>query len=339
MGSLAEKTGRFLKKTQLIAKQNGPTIMVVSGVISMFAGCVYVAAKSKKNIQTVEDAKEDLKIIREYKNAPEKRPAGYTEKDVQKDLTRIYFSTAGKLLLTNAPAIAAELAGGALILGGTKIINDRLAITSAALSTALGEFEEYRKKAIEKFGENGEKIDAELRYGLKEGEVKEEEVDENGKTKKVKKKVYYINEEFGENGYRRMFDFKNPYWDGHPDYNLLFLSAKQNYFNDKLRADGFVFLNDVLKELGFETTRTGQLVGWMYDPENDKGDNYIDFRVTPARRVLEPAKAHLTNADGTDIYGKESVELLQFPERNCGFLLDFNVDGSILNKVNWPDQI
>ena len=236
-------------------------------------------------------------------------------------MTKAYFKTAGKLALNYAPAIIAEVAGGSLVLGGTKVINNRLAITGAALSTALSEFDEYRKNAIEKFGDDGKKIDEELRYGLKMGEIKEKVTGADGKEKTVKKKVAFLDDNFGDDGYRRVFDFRNPYWDHHPDYALMFLSAKQNLFNDQLRANGFVFLNDVLKDLGFEPTKQGQIVGWVYDPNNDKGDNYIDFRVSPVR---------IRENDG-----KEYVENLEYPERNCGFALDFNVDGSILNRVDW----
>ena len=326
MGTFISTLNSFAKRVELSAKQHGPTIMVVSGVVCMLTGAVVVGVKSKKSNQIVEDAKKDLEVVRGYKNYPEKRPNGYTEKDVQKDMAKIYLTTVGKVLLTNAPAIALEGAGAALVLGGTKVINDRLAVTGAALSTALGEFEEYRKKVIEKFGDDGKKLDSEIRYGLREGEIVEEETDEDGKTKKKKKKVMFAEEEFGTDGYRRMFDCRNPYWEHHPDYCLMFLMAKQNYFNDKLRADGFVFLNDVLKELGFEPSKSGQIVGWIYNPENDRGDNYIDFRVTPAR--VKPLEGRLVD-------GKEEIELLSYPERNCGFLLDFNVDGSILSDINW----
>jgi hypothetical protein len=329
MGSFMNMLNSFGKKAELSIKKNGPTIMVVTGVLLMASGTVYVAAKSNKSTELVEQAKKDLEVIRGYKNCPEKRPTNYTEKDVNKEIAKVYLATTGKVLLTNAPAIAAEVGGAALILGGTKIINDRLAVTSAALSTALGEFENYRKKIIEKFGDEGKKLDSEIRYGLREGEITEEEETEDGKKKKKKKKVMFADEEFGTDGYRRMFDFRNPYWEHHPDYCLMFLTAKQNYFNDKLRADGFVFLNDVLKELGFEPSKAGQLVGWMYDPDNERGDNYIDFRVTPAR---------LIRMEGTGVDDVDNIELLKFPERNCGFMLDFNVDGNILSSIDWNSR-
>ena len=321
MGAFLDTILSLKNKAALGIEQHGPTMMIVGGVILMVGGAIAAAVETPKAEEIVAVGKKEIDEIREALNHPEKRAADYTEKDAKKDMTKAYFKTAGKLALNYAPAIIAEVAGGSLVLGGTKVINNRLAITGAALSTALSEFDEYRKNAIEKFGDDGKKIDEELRYGLKMGEIKEKVTGADGKEKTVKKKVAFLDDNFGDDGYRRVFDFRNPYWDHHPDYALMFLSAKQNLFNDQLRANGFVFLNDVLKDLGFEPTKQGQIVGWVYDPNNDKGDNYIDFRVSPVR---------IRENDG-----KEYVENLEYPERNCGFTLDFNVDGSILNRVDW----
>lgn len=321
MGAFLDTILSLKNKAALGIEQHGPTFMIVGGVILMVGGAIAAAVETPKAEEIVAVGKKEIDEIREALNHPEKRAADYTEKDAKKDMTKAYFKTAGKLALNYAPAIIAEVAGGSLVLGGTKVINNRLAITGAALSTALSEFDEYRKNAIEKFGDDGKKIDEELRYGLKMGEIKEKVTGVDGKEKTIKKKVAFLDDNFGDDGYRRVFDFRNPYWDHHPDYALMFLSAKQNLFNDQLRANGFVFLNDVLKDLGFEPTKQGQIVGWVYDPNNDKGDNYIDFRVSPVR---------IRENDG-----KEYVENLEYPERNCGFALDFNVDGSILNRVDW----
>ena len=125
-------------------------------------------------------------------------------------------------------------------------------------------------------------------------------------------------------GYRRVFDPRNSYWDTDQTYNEVFLSARQAMFNDKLKANGYVFLNEVLEELGFEKTRVGQEVGWVYDPDNPNIDNYIDFGITPVEIIRK---------DGANDY-----TYVENGRRNSGFLLDFNVDGSVLNKASFPDQ-
>lgn len=98
-------------------------------------------------------------------------------------------------------------------------------------------------------------------------------------------------------------------WTTDAEYNKMFVMQMQNYANDILRARGHLFLNDVYKMFGMPETKYGQVVGWVYDPTNPNGDNYVDFGL--------------------------------FDERNAAFmnghnntvLLDFNVDGNILDRI------
>ncbi len=98
--------------------------------------------------------------------------------------------------------------------------------------------------------------------------------------------------------YSQVFDSNCIDWDKDQKFNLIFLKAKQNYYNDLLRARGYVFLRDIYEGLGFPITQKALFVGWVYDLENPIGDNYIDFGIT-------------THDDEPDIE------------------LDFNVDGII----------
>ena len=64
--------------------------------------------------------------------------------------------------------------------------------------------------------------------------------------------------------------------------NLTFIKSIQCFANDRLRAEGHLFLNDVYRMLGFPDTSEGQIVGWIWDPKNelsDNGDSYIDFGI------------------------------------------------------------
>ncbi len=74
------------------------------------------------------------------------------------------------------------------------------------------------------------------------------------------------------------FDGTNPNWSPDHTYNLVFLRAQQRWHNDKLHAErrlGEVklplFLNDVLRDLGFLRTRAGQIVGWSPESTVDYG--------------------------------------------------------------------
>ena len=111
--------------------------------------------------------------------------------------------------------------------------------------------------------------------------------------------------------YARFFDRENPKMDLHsdPEYMLMFLRQQEVYVNELLKVRGHVFLNEVYDMLGIPRTKAGQVVGWIYDSDNPVGDNHIDF----------------------DIYSKRNIDFVN------GFaysaLLDFNVDGIILDKI------
>lgn len=112
--------------------------------------------------------------------------------------------------------------------------------------------------------------------------------------------------------YAKFFDESCANWNKDAEYNLLFLRQQQLYANDLLKSRGYVFLNEVYEMLGIPKTKEGQLVGWVYKEENPVGDNYIDFGLYDS----SVAKSNFINGY------KRTV------------LLDFNVDGYILDQIN-----
>lgn len=109
--------------------------------------------------------------------------------------------------------------------------------------------------------------------------------------------------------YARFFDETSPNWTKYSETNLMFLKLMQNHCNDLLKARGYIFLNEVYEKLGIPKTKAGQLVGWVYDEKNPIGDNYIDFGIF-------------------NVNNRQSVNGYE-----NAILLDFNVDGVILDKI------
>jgi len=101
--------------------------------------------------------------------------------------------------------------------------------------------------------------------------------------------------------YARTFDAYNKHFSNRQKDNEMFLMAQQNYFNDRLNAVGYVFLNDVYETLGFERTARGQLVGWF----KEERSNPIDFGINEigADDLNGPAFTLNFNPDGV-IYHK-----------------------------------
>lgn len=79
--------------------------------------------------------------------------------------------------------------------------------------------------------------------------------------------------------YARVFDSNCKNWEKDRNWNLLYLKAAQRYFNDVLKARGYVFLRDIYEYLGIPVTKASLMVGWVYDLKNDFADNFIDFGI------------------------------------------------------------
>ena len=180
----------------------------------------------------------------------------------------------------------------------------RNAALSAAYLTVDKSFKEYKHRVIDRVGEEVEK---EIRYGIKAEEVAETVVDEDRNETTVTETVKTMNPNLYSD-YARFFDEASPYWQKDPEYNLMFLRPQQQYANDLLRAKGRFILNDVYDMLGIEKTKAGQIVGWVYNPENPNGDNFVDFGIYDMSK--ERVRAFVNGYE-------------------ANILLDFNVDGII----------
>ena len=298
--------GSTFNKIGFWGRQHAPEILIIGGVVTGVASTVCACIATTKMTEVIGEAQAELDAIEETK---QKKPEEYTEAEVKKDKMKIYARTAGKTAKLYLPALLLGGASVAGILGGSGILNKRNASLAAGLAASTASAKELRDRIIERYGED---VYNELKHGVKNVEVKEQITDENGKTKTVKKNVPVVDDDKVFEGYQRCFDRRNPFWDKDIAYNWMFLRFKQNYFNEKLRADGYVFLNDVLTELGFPKTRAGQEVGWIYDPNNPDVDNYIDFGAFEA--------------------------VLHECNNERAILLDFNVDGSVINRAKWDDN-
>jgi len=71
-----------------------------------------------------------------------------------------------------------------------------------------------------------------------------------------------VHVKFGDNSH---------HWSHDAEVNLLFLRSVQNHMNELLRIRNYVFLNEVLVELGLPRTYEGQLLGWSNGGHVDFG--------------------------------------------------------------------
>lgn len=106
--------------------------------------------------------------------------------------------------------------------------------------------------------------------------------------------------------YARFFDEASANWVKDPEINHIFVQCQQNFANNLLIARGHLFLNEVYDMLGIDRSSAGQVVGWVISGD---GDNFVDFGMFEAH----------------------SARFVNGYERSI--LLDFNVDGVVVDKI------
>lgn len=286
-------------------KKHSPEILIVAGVIGTAASLVLACKATLKVNDILEESKEQLDKIHEC--VEDADISDYTEDDAKKDTALLYAQTGLKFVKLYGPSVALCVLSVTGMVASNVILKKRNIALAAAFATVDKSYKEYRSRVVERFGEE---IDRQLKYNLKAVEIEEKIIDENGEQQTVKKtiEVAQSDDPNGYSDYARFFDEASPYWEKDSDYNLVFLRRTQTWANDKLKASGRLFLNEVYEALGIPTTKAGQVVGWVYDPENPIGDNYVDFGIY-------------------DIHRQTVRDFVNGYERSI--LLDFNVDGNI----------
>lgn len=308
---IPDKMSRSINKLGLKIKKHSPEILLVAGVVGVVTSAVMACKATTKVNDVLANAKEQTDKVHEVL-ADENVPAEqYSEEDSKKDLAIIYAQTGLNLVKLYGPAVVLGGLSIASILASNNILRKRNIALAAAYTAVDTSFKEYRQRVVERFGEN---LDRELRYNIKAEEVDTIVTDENGNETVVKEVVNVAHVANGKSDYAKCFDEYNPNWTKDANLNFCFVKQVQNYMNEKLQRDGYVFLNDVYSALGFLKTPAGQLVGWVYDEKNPnhKGDNYIDFGL------------YNINDEG-------ARRFVNGHERSCW--LDFNVDGVIYNLI------
>lgn len=63
------------------------------------------------------------------------------------------------------------------------------------------------------------------------------------------------------------------------DYDKEYLKNEEKFVNDVLQNKGYVFLNEVLSNLGIKLVKRGQFDGWVYDELDSEKKGVVKFRV------------------------------------------------------------
>lgn len=312
---MKEQLTKVFSKVSLTLRKYAPEILVVSGVVGLIGAGVLACKETTKLDDVVNECEKRMNHIQEQQNfIDECKEKGickedeYTEKDEMKDVVIAYAKNAFSLAKLYFPSIILAIASSAAILGGFGILKKRHAAVVCAFGEMSAAFAEFKKRTEDAVG-------SEKFHEILDGVSKEmsEVVDDNGnsvevevdKVDPVKDPYTFMWDEFTtkETGMYRKGDIAA---------NDATLRGVQQSFNNQLHYKGYVFLNEVLKELGLPETKAGQEVGWVMYPNDDhSGDNYIDF--------------------GIQCVDDVNKETMKFTRR---YILHFNCDGYILDTFS-----
>lgn len=304
---------RSFHKFGLRIKKHSPEILVGVGVVGTIASAVMACKATTKVSDILEEAKEQIDAIHQVVEKKDNE-GKYTQEDTNKALTIVYVKTGLELVKLYAPAVTLGALSLAGIVTSHHIMRKRNIALAAAYLTEHTGFKEYRDRVITRFGQE---LDRELKNNIKIETVNEHVIDEDGNEQVVERKVEVTNPN-DYSTYARFFDDGCKGWSKNSELNLCTLRSVQNYANDLLKSRGYVFLNDVYDMLGIHRSRAGQVVGWIYNEDRPNGDNFIDFGIYD---VNKPTHRDFVN-------GYENV-----------ILLDFNVDGNILDLIEAGDYL
>lgn len=296
-------------KLALKGKKHAPEILVITGTAIIIGSAVYACKKTLEAHDILKDANDELAKLDE--SVASSNPKDYTPKDARKDRSKVYTNTGIQLAKCYGPAIIGGAIGFGMIFGSHKILKNRNTALTVAYTNLLNSFNNYRKRVAEQIGEDKELY---IRSGAEKTDIQIE--DEEGKSKKVKNAMVVHDDGSGHSPYARIFDEYNSHWSRNPGANIVWLRQQQNWANDTLRAQGYLFLNDVYKQLGYDVTSDGQIIGWIWDPDNEDavGDSYVDFGIYD-NLYNDDAKREFINAANPCVW------------------LDFNVDGVIYDLI------
>lgn len=284
--------------------KHAPTILSVAASAGVVA-TGYLAWQAGTRFEDVEgrDWERRKEAIRNADNIPDDEVPAYERK------LRILF------ILDTAKSVApAVIVGGAtiaMIYFSNSISKKRLAALGAAYTVLQNAFEGYKKNMVDALGkETVEKI---IRPKLPNYDKTAEEIlssDNKSDAADVADAVLASIQDLSP--YSRIItEESSNCWDENEDYTAENIAAVQLWANRRLERKGHLFLNEVYDQLGLSRTREGSVVGWLKNSKD--GDNYVSFCNYEANTYRVPS----------DDYSRVDTN----------FILDFNVDGMIWDKI------
>lgn len=298
---------RSFNRFGLKVKKHSPEILLGVGIVGGVTSAVMACKATTKASTILENTKKNIDAIHTCLETPELAEE-YTAEDGKKDMAIVYAQTGLEFAKLYGPSILLGVASIGCIIASHNISRKRILALGAAYAAEATGFKEYRGRVIERFGKE---LDRELKYNIKAKEVEEVVRNEDG-TETVVTKTIEVAEGPINSPYTVCFDETCTGWTRNAEDNKFFLLQQQNWANERLKEKGHLFLNEVYDMIGAQRTRAGQIVGWVYDKDNQVGDNYVDFGIY-------------------NIYSEPNRKFVNGLEKSIW--LEFNVDGDVMKLL------
>jgi hypothetical protein len=301
-------------KGKFWVKRNSPELLIFSGII-LAAGSVVLAVFETKKLETitVPAKKKVLKLKEELSDSNAINNKEVDPEEDKNELRKVYAKETYEICKLYFPSFLSFSLAIICILGSHKILKGRNVALAAAYATLDSGYKAYRLRVAERFGKE---VENEIYRDVRKDKVIV--VDKDGNEVEKVLPVEHLNE--NGSGWAVIFDESNPNWESNSILNLEWLEMQEKLANQKLRANGYLFLSDVYKQLGIENEllpsnkiQGSHVVGWIYDPKDTSRDSYVSFGLRDR---------------STGEYTKRALEMKRHGERNI--FIDFNVDGDIL---------
>lgn len=293
MSGLTRTAGKVLLKS----KKNSPHILFVAGLAGTVASTVLASRSTLKLEEALDELTVSKNNVRAIQDGLNKQTGTVTKQDYMQEVTRHYAKVGVTMTKLYGPAVLAGGFGIACLTGSHVQLTRRNTALAAAYTAVDTAYKNYRERVKQAVGEDKE-LDL---YRAMKTETIKNELDKKEVVRSVDPNKW--------SPYAVFFDESSKHWEKNPELNRIHVQAAQNYANQKLHARGYLFLSEVYDMLGLEPTAASQAVGWIVGGD---GDSYVDFGMFEA-------------------HNERARSFVNGQERSI--LLDFNVDGTILDKV------
>ena len=310
---IMEKMTRTASKCGYKLKKASPTIMIVGAAIGGVTATVLACKATIKAQDILTEHNAQVESIHTTKQQIESGET-YTENDYKSDITTTYVKTGLKLAKVYAPAVTLGAVSLGCMFGSHHIMSKRNASLTAAYIALDKAFEEYKSRVSDRFGS---RVQEELEHNIKAVELESKSTNEQGVEETIKEYKDIAMQHTSP--YTCIFDETVDTWQPDNMLNRNYLFLMEQAANKRLRTQGHLFLNDVLASLGTHggvtlKTPEGQIVGWIYDPNDTTRQNHVDFGVTNYVKGDDALNSFING-------GERSV------------MLRFNCDGPIIDKI------